>query len=354
MKKVAILTITNSGMNFGNRLQNYALQEALKRENLDVYTIRSAKSICGSLFLSEVRRALKDLVKNSEKCRLYKEFEQKYIRYDPVVRYENINESSFSNKYDAFISGSDQIWNPYFHFNSDFEFAAFAPQKKRLSYAASIGVTELDENKKRWLCNNLLGMRRISVREHESAKIVAELTGQIPPCHIDPTMLIDIEDYYKLEKKPKMDIPKRYLFSYFLGYVSGEYMRLIREIAETLGLEIVKFTEDPRDMMYDIGPQNFLYLLHNADFICTDSLHGSIFSVLYKKQFAIFTRQDQEVSMNSRIQTFIRIFGLEDRLVENLKKNYLKNIDYDSVNARLAVEREKASSYLREIIDEAM
>ena len=352
MKKVAILTITNSGMNFGNRLQNYALQEALRNVGAKVATIRSAKSIGHSFFLSNTRRLVKGVINNSIRKKLYSEFEREYIEYDPDFRYENINESSFADKYDIFIAGSDQIWNPYFKFNSDFEFATFAPSKKRYSYAASIGVTELDEEKRKKLTENLLGMRRLSIREQDGVELVKELTGIVPARHIDPTMLLDIEEYIKIEKKPKNSLPEKYLFMYFLGNVSGEYQKNVREIASAFDLEIVQFSENPGDSMYNLGPLNFLYIVHHADFVCTDSLHGLIFSLLYKKKFAIFTRQDKEVSMNGRMQTMISLFGLESRMIENLQKDYELDIDYVGIEKRLSLEREKSFSYLREIINE--
>ena len=353
MRKAAILTITNSGMNFGNRLQNYALQEVLKKEGVEVATIRSAKSIGHSFLLSDFRRFIKGIIKYSDRKKLYLEFERKYIKYDPVFRYESINESYFADKYDMFISGSDQIWNPYFKFNSDFEFATFAPSKKRYSYAASIGVTELDEEKRKKLTKNLLGMRRLSIREQDGIELVKELTGIVPARHIDPTMLLDIEEYIKIEKKPKNSLPEKYLFMYFLGNVSGEYQKNVREIASAFDLEIVQFSENPGDLMYDLGPLNFLYIVHHADFVCTDSLHGLIFSLLYKKKFAIFTRQDKEVSMNGRIQTMINLFDLESRMIENLQKDYEIDINYDNIEKRLNLEREKSFRYLREIINES-
>ena len=104
MKKVAILTITNSGMNFGNRLQNYALQEALLKCGAEVSTIRSAKSVKNSFFLSKCRRYVKSFVRYSKRRGIYNKFENTYINYDKKIRFENINESEFADRYDAFVA----------------------------------------------------------------------------------------------------------------------------------------------------------------------------------------------------------------------------------------------------------
>ena len=352
MKKVAILTITNSGMNFGNRLQNYALQEALKKCGAEVKTIKSVKSIYGSLLLSKIRQMIKEIVKNNKRRRIYGSFEKAYISYDSMFRYENINESKFADRYDAFIAGSDQVWNPNFHFNSDFEFATFAPKEKRFSYAASIGVSDITDKQLPGFINNLKGMRKISVRESDSVELVERLIGRRPMLHVDPTMLLEQENYRLLEQKPDYDLPEKYLFMYYLGNVSEDYRSIVQSIADESGLKIVKFTETPGEPFYNIGPQHFLYLVDHARYICTDSFHGAVFSVLFKKQFAIFTRQDKDIPMNSRIETLVKTFGLQERLIDELGNDYVRNIDYESVFEILDKKRSEAYEYLRNIITE--
>ncbi|WP_408071410.1 polysaccharide pyruvyl transferase family protein [Butyrivibrio sp. JL13D10] len=350
MKKVAILTITNSGMNFGNRLQNYALQEAIKKCGAEVKTIRSAKSVRGSLFLSTIRRMIKTVVRNSKRRRIYSKFENSYIDYDSKIRYENINEEDFADKYDCFIAGSDQVWNPYFHFNSDFEFATFAPKEKRFSYAASIGVSNIDEAHLDRFTSNLKGMREISVREEDSVELVKKLTGITPQRHIDPTMLLEPEDYYLLEEKPEYEMPDKYLFMYYLGNIPDEYYKKVQEIADKKGLKIIKFTETPGEPFYNIGPQHFIYLIHHADYICTDSFHGTVFSLLFEKQFVIFTRQDKDVSMNSRIETLVDLFGIHNRLACYNSSDLFNDIDYVTIRNIVQINRNEAYEYLRSII----
>lgn len=352
MKKIAILTITNSGMNFGNRLQNYALQEALKDCGAEVETIQSAKSVKGSLVLSAIRRTVKAIVKNDKRRRYFKNFNKQHIQFAKKVRYEQINEADFANRYDAFVAGSDQVWNPNFHFNSDFEFASFAPESKRYSYAASIGVSDIKEEHKAKFVKNIKGMRMLSVREEDSIELIKRLTGREAMIHVDPTMLLDKERYYGIEEIPPQGLPEKYLLTYFLGNLPAEYKDNIQKLADRLGLEVVALSETKGSKYYEIGPQHFLYAIHHAEYICTDSFHGSVFSILFEKQFSIFIRTDKDVPMNSRVETLVNKFGMEERLTREMDiEEALKPIDYDNVNSILKMEIEKANSYLFNIIN---
>ena len=350
MKKVAILTITNSGLNFGNRLQNYALQEALKSCDVEVETIQSAKSVKGSLALSAIRRIVKSIAKNDKRRQYFKSFNKRYVSFASKVRYEGVNEQKFADQYDAFVAGSDQVWNPNFHFNSDFEFAAFAPQSKRFSYAASIGVSSIKEEHKKAFIKNIQEMKTLSVREEDSIPLIKELTGRDAFVHVDPTMLLEKENYFEIEEMPPQGLPKKYLLTYFLGNLPAEYRENIQKLADRLGLEVVALSETKGTKYYEFGPQHFLYAIHHAEYICTDSFHGSVFSILFQKPFSIFVRTDKDVPMNSRIETLVNKFGLRDRMAKEMNvEDALKPIDYDSVDTILKQERAKAKDYLREI-----
>ena len=351
-KKVAIITITNSGTNFGNRLQNYALQEALKQYNVDVETIYSSKSVMNSILMSWIRRMAKQTLKRSNRKLFFDEFNKKHVNISNKIRYEKLNEKSFADKYDAFIAGSDQVWNPNFHFNSNFEFMTFADPKKRYSYAASFGVDTIPEpfveNYKKWLGQ----MHKISVREFTGQFIVENLVDKNALVHIDPTMLISKEKYIKIEEKPYQTIPKDYLLVYFLGEKASEYDMFIQKLAETEGLEIIELSEIPSNQFYNIGPQHFIYLFRNAKYICTDSFHGAVFSTIFEKRYTVFFRQSHEVPMNNRIETLLNKVGLTNRLYGKLSlEDSMVEIDYEAVNSRIEEERKKANNYLKEISD---
>lgn len=350
MKKVAIITITNSGLNFGNRLQNYALQEKLKEYGVEVETIVSAKSFLNSIFISWLRRMVKNNVKRSRRRKFFEEFNMKYVKSSNRTRYEKLNEEAFAKEYDAFISGSDQVWNPNFHFNSEFEFMTFAEPVKRYSYAASFGVDSIPEpyteNYKTWLGQ----MRKISVRELKGKDIVKDLAGKDALVHIDPTMLLTKEQYIHIEERPLQKLPERYLLVYFLGHKTSEYNSFINKVAEKEGLELIELSELSDNEFYDIGPQHFIYLFRHAKYICTDSFHGTVFSIIFEKRFTVFYRQSKEVPMNNRIQTVLDKMWLSERLFGKLtSEESMAEMDYREVNRRIEAEKKEAENYLGEI-----
>lgn len=350
MKRIGIVTITNSGLNFGNRLQNYALQEQLKKEKLAVETIYSANAIAGSLILSKIRRTIKHLVKRSRRRQYFQEFDRKYIDQGPIVRYGDFNQELINERYDAFVAGSDQVWNPHFHFNSEFEFMTFAPSKKRYSYSASFGVDQLDEPTSVTYKRYLENIQMISVRENTGGKLVEELTGRKAGIHPDPCMLMTKEAYRAIAKKPPMGVPEQYLLTYMLGNHLKAYDEFVQVVANKKGLPIVALSETPEATYYAIGPQHFVYLIEHCSYLCTDSFHGTVYAILFEKNFTVFKRKDNDAPMDDRLATLLKNMDLEDRRfgLKNVDES-LEPIDYEPVRQRLETERNKGQSYIHEM-----
>lgn len=356
MKKIAIITITNNGMNFGNRLQNYALQRALEDCNAQVQTIDSSKNLYNSIYLSRIRRILKIILTSRRRKQIFMGFDlfdKKYIKKANNIRYVRINEHIFNKQFDAFITGSDQVWNPHFEFNSEFEFLTFADSEKRFSYAASFGINEIPEDRKQEYADWLKGMRQISVREKQGCEIVKELSGREAFLHIDPTMLLNAEQYAEIEEKPPHPLPEKYLLTYFLGSKKPEYITFIEETSKKLNLAIFELGRPYSSQFLNIGPQHFLYLLKHAEYICTDSFHGVVFSLLFHKPFTAFYRDEGNISMNSRIDTILEKLNLKNRIYGTPASERTQDIiNYSEVENYIRIEREAAFEYLREIVDE--
>ena len=351
MKKAAILTITNSGMNFGNRLQNFALQEIVERLGVSCETIESAKSVGNTVFLSGVRRKIKKVVKNDSRRRKFNEFNRNYIHFADRVRYEGLNEECFKDEYDLFIAGSDQIWNPYFEFNSEFEYMTFADPQKRFSYAASFGIDALDAASGDNVRECLNGLKEISVREDKGKENVCKMTGREASVHVEPTMLLRDEEYRQMEQEPEGGLPEHYMLIYFLGDVIPEYRKYMEKLAAKRGLPIVELSESVGTKYYGIGPAEFMYFIDHADYVCTDSFHGTVFSILFGKQFMSLQRRDKDKPMSSRLDTLLRKFGLEDRRLEVLAESEADPfIDYTEVYAKLEHERAVSMDYLKTIL----
>ena len=154
-----------------------------------------------------------------------------------------------------------------------------------------------------------------------------------------------------MEKNPEgIDIPEHYVLKYYLGNVLPEYDKDIEEVGKTLGLPVEYLSESEGTKYYNIGPSEFLYMFRHADYICTDSFHGSVFSILFHKRFTVYVRKDNDVPMNSRIDTLLGTTGLQNRLYgsQPLDK-MLEDISYDSIDSLLEEKRKEADTYFEEM-----
>lgn len=351
MKKVGILTINDDG-NFGNRLQNYAVQETLKKKKIDVETINNQKGVIGFNIIKKKIKCFIKLFIPKQTTKRYVNFIQfnKNIKYSKTYIDMNNISNNLNNQYDCFFTGSDQVWNPTFNRMSDIDFLTFADKNKRNSFSASFGIEKVPQDMEEYYRKRLNNLNNISVREDAGKKIIEDLTGRTDvEVLIDPTMLLTSKEWDKVSKKPKqMKIlnGKKYILNYFLGELSAERKKEINRIARENDCEIINIL-DKKDPFYVSGPSEFLYLEKHAFLICTDSFHSSVFAILYNKPFIIFDREDKEENMNSRIETLINKFELKDRKY-NGKKITKENINHDYTKAYeiLIKEREKSNKFL--------
>lgn len=375
MNKVGIITL-NGYFNYGNRLQNYALQEFIKMNGYECETIINKtfidKSDLSKGDLSEdnkknkIQRLLdKDLKQicllinnklkskklnsiNSERTKIFKDFSEKYINETDFSIEVGKVDADLEKKYKYLVTGSDQVWNPFDPMVSEVSFLTFAPKQKRISYAPSFGVYDIPqqekENYKKWLSE----MNHISVREDAGAKIVKELTGKEVPVVIDPTMILTKEQWLSVSKESKEKPTKKYILTYLLGGGNKEHKKKIKEISKKYDLEIVNLGDIKDLEHYITGPSEFIDYINDASVFFTDSFHGCVFSMLLDTPFVVCTRvgQDSKTSMESRIDTFLDKFELQDRRYSNLENIEIFKCDYTRSNELLEIERKKAWDYL--------
>lgn len=352
MKKIAILTI-NDDNNYGNKLQNYAVQEILRKQNFKPETINNQIGIVGiNVLKKKIKNILKKFLKNKSSKRYNKFMEfNKYIKYSRFYIDKNHISNNLNNVYDFFVTGSDQVWNPTFGRMSDIDFLTFAPKEKRNSFSASFGISEIPDDMKEYYKEKLNGLNHISVREDSGKEIIKELTGREDvEVFVDPTMLLTAEEWDKVAKKPKQLKTDKYILNYFLGELSEERRNEINRIAKENNCEVINIL-DKNSSFYETGPSEFLYLEKNAFLICTDSFHSSVFAILYNHPFIVFEREDELVSMNSRIETLLRKFNLKNRKFEGKITQENLNHDYREVYEILEKEREKAENFLEKALD---
>ena len=267
-------------------------------------------------------------------------------RYIPM-RYD-VDFTRVADEYDYFVTGSDQVWNPYF---ADLEklFIKFAPGEKRIAYAASISCPEIPQDKLQAFIDGVNGMKEISVREQAGADLIQQLTGRRVQVVADPTMLVTAEDWRSIARKPSwLKGDEQLLVTYFLGKRPDS---VIESIARENGLQIVNMLDERVFEHYAIAPEEWLWLIDHARFTYTDSFHGTVFSILFRTPFVVTERVDAGCAskMTSRIDTLLAKFDLSDRRGTNANGYIIASpldMHYGDVDKVLAEEKQKAEAYL--------
>lgn len=352
--KVGIITLFDN-TNFGNRLQNYALQQVLLEYADEVTTIKNKPELKGlreklmrSSFLAE--SPLLNRIMGKKRKAMHLAFNKKYIRTSPKSYcFERDNPASME-RCDYFCAGSDQIWNPELGRAGGFNYMTFAPGDCCFSYAASFGLESIPERDRQAIAAGLRHLRHISVREETGKRIVEDLTGRTDvQVLIDPTMLLTTKQWDQVISRPVHIPEKPYLLTYFLGGISSRRKSEIARVAAENDWQIVDVL-DRNSPLHDIGPDQFVYLIKHARLVCTDSFHASVFSFLYGSDLGIFPRIGKNFNMNSRLNTLVCKFGLERCMVtdERILPSHFRQ-DYACGYVTLEKERSKSRQYLSKV-----
>ena len=191
-------------------------------------------------------------------------------------------------------------------------------------------------------------MNHLSIREYAGQKIIKDLTGRDSEVLIDPTMMLDKDEWLQVASKPKCMPNKKYLLTYVLGNQTEEFKTFVNQLAKEKNLEILNLLNPYNKDIHCVDPGEFIYLINKADVMVTDSFHGAVFSIIMKTPFVIFERQDAFVSMNSRIDTLVTTFKMESRLSSHIQSiDDVYNVDFRHIDEILEKERGKAISYLK-------
>ena len=383
MKKLGIVSCYFQ-KNYGSILQAYATQKYFDEINIENETINISeinKEIISSKIKFYIRninnqdmfkakfKSVKHLMQRKLKKHTFgnqittrnKMFEAFNAQYFKVSKaYASKNELAKECKnYLAIIVGSDQLWTPA-NIDADYYTLTFVPDNvPRISYATSFGVAELPEYQNEKAKNFLKRIDYVSVRERSGKKIVEQLTNRKCQVVCDPTLLFTAEQWMDIQKNERI-IDDKYIFCYFIGN-NPEQRAFVEKLKMATGFKIValqhideyiKSDSDFADIApYDIGPGEFLNLIRNAEYVCTDSFHGSIFSILNRKLFFTFRRfpKSNSASTNTRLDTLLNRLGLEGRLLEaneDISKCMHNVIDYDKVHKELEVFRNESKEFI--------
>ena len=374
MKKIAILTI-NDYNNYGNRLQNYATQEVLSSLGFSVETVVNntkytekrndevekvgilhnlkglgIKKIYMKINFGIWKYIFKNKIEQDKNKRVqaFKNFTKLNILETDYSISDNNIPKDMSNRFNYFVTGSDQVWNPIYRNGSSIDFLTFASPNKRIAYSPSFGISEIPYEYVEKYKTYLSEMSRLSVREEVGAQIIKKLTGRESSVLIDPTLMLTKEKWMSISSKASNKPTKQYLLTYFLGVISEDNKRRIIRIAKKNKLKIVNLVDIKDLETYKSSPSQFIDYINSASVLCTDSFHGVIFSVLMETPFIVFDRKGYELSMNSRIDTLLSTLKLESRILKNVNTNELVfKADYSHIAPILKAERKKTIDYLK-------
>ena len=355
--KVGIVTITE-GENYGNRLQNYATQVTLKKLGCEVETIFNDYGYKSNLIKKGIKKVSVAIcnifnvnggekINNARRAKRFKVFNDKLIIKSKYELSKGYAPNELKDNYDFFVTGSDQVWNPEFSFNSNVEFLTFAKQGQKIAYSASFGIGKLPDscrtNYKKWIND----MDYLSVREEAGAEIIKELTGREAEVLVDPTVMLSKDEWLSIAEKPKCYKGKKYILTYFLGEMSEEVEIKINKLAKENDYEIINLLDKKNREIYSVDPSEFIWLINTAELMCTDSFHGVVFSLIMQTPFVIFDRVSKGGAMNSRIDTLLKLFNKEERYGMDLEAENVFDMDFSGVDSVMDSEREKAYRYLK-------
>lgn len=333
-----------------------------KIENLDI--LRSKMRQYRGRILLKGNKGLEDNIKIRNLC--FEEFYKKNIKLSPLNRSRK-DLTNLASKMDAVIVGSDMLWHPI-NIEHDYYTLTFVPDNiKKISYATSFGTVNIPKYQKRKIIEFLNRFDSISVRESSGIDVIKKLgIKKRAKLVLDPTLLFSELEWSEIIPEKRI-IKEKYIFCYFLG-VNKNHREMASLIKEKYGYKIVALQHLDeyvnKDNLYaditpyDIGPGEFINLIKNAEYICTDSFHGTCFSILNHKKFLVFNRfiGENSQSTNSRIDSLLNMLNLESRRVtdilmsEKLIEKMDGKIDYNIVDEILENEREKSILYLKEAL----
>ena len=346
--------------NYGGILQNYALQEVLRRMGHEPCTVDYGKmSWIAWLDCAWRVVAHKILGNNATFPSMPPQVKQKQAPLRQFVD-NNINltrprtwyiQPSVIKKYhfQALIAGSDQVWRPRYNAKLEKCFFDFASgwNVKRIAYAASFGTDEWEFTKDQTRVCSALAKKfsGISVRELSGVELCRKHLGVDAAHVLDPTLLLRKADYCKLCEQ--IPVREAFVFAYILDESSAK-IDAIRTFAERKGLPYFIKSAGP-NVQPDDTVELWLSYFRDAAFVITDSFHGTAFSINFNKDFYVYANAHRG---NSRFESLLRIFGLEERMIESLPENE-EAINWSEVNQKLEAERDNSMRWLTGAIGES-
>ena len=383
--KVA-LAINYDYHDYGGMLQAFATQRFLEKQGIESDAInfdnvkgdisrRKWKYFLSNLMdisiVKEKSRLIEKKIRQKTNAQLKAQMAERDNAFDqfctshfkvsrPFASWEDMAKAS-QMEYDAVIVGSDQLWLPS-NVMADYYTLNWVPEKvKKIAYATSFGIGNIPQKYKEMYRLYLTRIDYLSARETSGQEIISELTDRSVPLVNDPALLLDANGWDEVIKD-KPIINDKYIFCYFMGD-NPEQRDFVKRLAKEKGLKIVallhldQFIETDEHYAdytpWDISPADFVNLVKYAEYVCTDSFHGTVFSIIYSRNFFTFKRFNKKASLstNTRITSLLTRVGLMYRLVENVEERPDNINDWRKIQECVSDFRNASGSWLIESIN---
>lgn len=383
MKKIGIITYFYY-YNYGTMLQGYALQKVMEREGNGKFSSEIIDCRFGEkdlsfwyyfkirvrrffIYFTEIKKVIatfkkRDLTnakyreENNQKRQLFDDFVKHCCSMSEVTYQQSSDLYPQPPIYDIYVTGSDQTWSPKVGLR-DSLFLGFAPKDKvKAAYAPSIGVATYSSEEEQYVREHLKEYQFVSCREKHGAEILQNLSSVKVETVLDPTLLMRAEEWRNIAIKP--EVPDKYILCYFIGE-RMYYRDFAKQLSKQLNLPLVFIPGSNTDMksenhlVWKSGPREFLGLIDNAEVVLTDSFHGTIFSINFRRNFYCFIKHEGAKAMdNMRIIDILGRLGQSDRLLTEYAGNEIAYtpVDYTTTDSLLQEERERSESFINKIL----
>lgn len=365
MKKVGILTY-HTGFNYGASLQAYALQRTIINMNVDCEIIHfeTENFLASREMFSRKPRRVKELIKMAtrvpyrrsliERQRMFDSFTENCLIKSPLYRTENEVEEHATD-YDCIICGSDQIWNlgtPDAPDANYVFFLNFPKKQKRVSYAASFGKWVYTPHNEEDVLPWLREFDAISVRESSGQEYLTS-RGIDSTLALDPTLLLDANQYNAICAERQINDKYVLMFSW---NCNNDVIEAAKRVSQKLGYPLYHITPPPRALFsginrkLDAGPREFLSLIKNAEFVVTNSFHGTAFSTTFEKPYISIVSGKAD----PRMASLLKQLGLSDHLVcvDDIDIDRIMNTDFESVRNKKVELRKSSFDFLKSVLED--
>lgn len=371
INKIGIATVY-TGYNYGSALQAFATTRIISSLGMTAALLKLhgsliagrdirakklftvvVRSLCHSGGIKSLKNYGKSMSKNLQKesIRLFDTFTEQNLR--PIeMSYTELKKRAYTDEYAAFLCGSDQVWNSAVFYVDPFYYLQFAPKDKRIAFAPSFGRDYVPHYNKKKIAKYLSEIPHKSVRETSGAKIVQELTGDTAEVLLDPTLVLTPAEWKaKLDIKPLSG--EKYLLAYFLDTPSELAIQTIEKISKQYGLRIIGLPYQMDNLPWDIvsaGPKEFVWYISGASFVCTDSFHGTAFSLNFNVPFYTFERNYGDAGKQStRVLSLLDSVDMLSRLDPSVTDDCME-LPFNQINEKLSQMRDTSYAYLRKSI----